>query len=327
MKRKIMGLLVGTLLLALMLPVAGTTGSFDVNQVLKNDAIMAPDTITMGGERGPDPGYYDLSEFMIGTVAVGIIFLESDGSIDPSTEDWTQTEITNAQQAINYGISHWYSWFSSWYTGYFHNLMFYAETHVVNISYEPIIHPTPMTDNTYEKLWVSEAMGQLGYATGDWMQRTRDYANYLRDNIQTLPGYYGTDWAFVMFVIDNSNDGDTYFSDGYHAYSYLGGPFCVVPHVVPFPPGGPMLKEVIAHEIGHIFFATDEYNGVTDYSGYLNAPDVEGSNCIMDTLAPYTSSGTKKQIGWQDTDGDTIIDILDTFPETTLNWVLSEAVP
>ena len=151
------------------------------------------------------------------------------------------------------------------------------------------------------------------------MQRVRDYSNHLRDTIETLPGHYGTDWAFTVFLVDNSNDADGLFSDGYHAYSYLGGPFCVCPHLRPGGPPGPVLREVFAHEMGHIFYATDEYNGNTDYSGYLNQPDVEGSGCLMDNLALCLSSGTKLQVGWKDTDGDHIADILDTFPETTLN--------
>lgn len=323
MKKSKLLILFCTLLIANSISMLGNASIFDekidINDFLKNDFIINYDFGGRGENTGSEPGYYDLSEFMIGTVAVGVIFLESDGSIDPSTEDWTQTEINNAQTAINYALSHWTSWFSSWYQGTYHNIMFYKETHLVNISYEPITHPSAMTDNTYEKLWVCEAMAELGYNSGDWIKRTRDYANYIRDNMETIPGYYGTDWAFVIFMIDNSNDGDTYFSDGYHAYAYLGGPFCVVPHVVPWPPGGPQLKEVLAHEIGHIFYATDEYNGVTDYSGYLNEPDTENSNCIMDSLALCTSDGTKKQIGWKDTDSDWIVDILDTNPETTLN--------
>ena len=36
----------------------------------------------------------DTGEFMLGRVAVTPVFLESDGSIDRSTENWTQSQIT-----------------------------------------------------------------------------------------------------------------------------------------------------------------------------------------------------------------------------------------
>lgn len=324
MKKKIMGIFVCTLLIATVFPAMGVNSTetelTNYKNFLGNDVIIPPDIENMGSNPGPDPGYYDLSEYMVGTVAIGIIFLESDGNIDPSTEDWTQQEKNAVLGALGLvgGYLQWNSWFSS--EGYiFHNLMHYGEIHTINISYEPIIHPSAITDDTWEKLYVAEAMGKLGYTTGDWMQRVRDYSNYLRDNIQTLPGYYGTDWALTVFLVDNSADADGLFSDGYHAYAYLGGPFTVCPHLRPGGPPGPVLREVFAHEMGHIFYATDEYNGQTEYSGYLNASDVEGSSCIMDNLALCVSSGTKLQVGWKDTDSDGRVDILDTFPETTLN--------
>lgn len=325
MKKKIIGILVCTLLIAAaVLPATGMnsteTKTTDYSNFLGNDVIIPPDIGNRGSNLGPDPGYYDMSEFMIGTIALGIIFLESDGSIDPSTEDWTQQEKDTALGGLGVGGGHllWNSWYQS--LNYFPpNLMVYGEVNTVQISYEPIIHPSANTDDTWEKLYVAEALGKLGYTTGDWMQRVRDYSNYLRDTIMTIPGYYGTDWAFTVFLVDNSNDADGYFSDGYHAYAYLGGPFTVCPHLRPGGPPGPVLREVFAHEMGHIFYATDEYNGITEYSGYLNAADVEGSGCIMDNLAMSVSSGTMLQVGWSDTDSDNIPDVLDTFPETILN--------
>ena len=324
MKKKIIGIFVMTLLIATALPVSGMnlteTEVTNYSNFLGNDVIIPPDIENKGSNLGPDPGYYDLSEYMIGTVALGVIFLESDGSIDPSTEDWTQQEKDAALGGLGIGGGYllWGNWYQS--LNYFPSpLMFYWDVNTVEISYEPIIHPSANTVDTWEKLYVAEAMGKLGYTTGDWMQRVRDYNNYIRDTIETTPGYYGTDWAYTVFLVDNSNDADGLFSDGYHAYAYLGGPFTVCPHLYPVVPGPPSLKEVFAHETGHIFYATEEYNGQTEYSGYLNAADVEGSGCIMDNLVSCVSSGTMEQVGWRDTDNDKIPDILDTFPETTLN--------
>ncbi len=87
------------------------------------------------------------------------------------------------------------------------------------------------------------------------------------------------------------------------------------------------MDQVMAHETGHIFWATDEYDGTTEYSGYLNAADVEGSGCLMDTNVLSLSTGTKLQVGWRDTDGDTIQDIVDTFPETVLNPYPQDPTP
>lgn len=326
MKTKMIGILICTLLIAAILPSQAINLNkndelkIDYRYLYQNDALIPPDIEKMEKNRGPEPGYYDTSEYMIGTIAIGIIFLESDGSIDPSTEDWTQPEKDYVLSGLGVSGGHlqWYNWWTT-ENMYYHSFMVYGEVHTVNISYEPITHPSAITNDYWEKLYVSEAMDELGYSTGDWMQRVRDYTNYIRDNTETLPGIYGTDWAFTVFLVDNSNDADGLFSDGYHAYAYLGGPFTVCPYLYPGPPGGPLLRDVFAHEMGHIFYATDEYNSQTDYSGYLNQPDVEGSGCIMDNLAPCISSGTRLQVGWKDTDGDHKADILDTFPETTLN--------
>jgi len=326
MKGKIFGILVCMLLLITVIPsnateqIENSSDQIDYSYLYKNDAIIPPEINDNEIGRSPDPGYYDLSEYMIGTIAIGIIFLESDGSIDPSTEDWTQNEKTQAMSSLGLpgGYLQWSTWFSNENMNA-HTVMIYGETHTINISYEPIIHESAITNDYWEKLYVSEAMSKLGYSTGDWMKRVRDYSNYLRDNIQTLPGYYGTDWAFTVFLVDNSNDADGLFSDGYHAYAYLGGPFTVCPHLRPGGPPGPVLRDVFAHEMGHIFYATDEYNSQTEYSGYLNAADVEGSGCIMDNLNLCLSSGTKLQVGWLDSDSDGIANILDTNPETTLN--------
>lgn len=328
MRKKIICILFCTLLIVAVLPTEGTnilriSKIKEINEnyryLYQNDAIIPPDIKNAGGDRSPNPGYYDLSEYMIGTVAIGIIFLESDGSIDPSTEDWTQQEKDAALGGFGVGGGYlmWNNWFNAENLDK-HTLMFYGEVQTINISYEPITHPSAITDDSWEQLWVNESMAKLGYTNGDWIKRVRDYSNYLRNTTETLPGYYGTDWAFTVFLIDNSNDADGYFSDSYHAYAYLGGPFTVCPHLRPGGPPGPTLKEVFAHELGHIFYATDEYNGVTDYSGYLNAADVENSGCIMHNLAQCVSSGSKLQVGWKDTDSDGIADILDTEPDTSL---------
>jgi hypothetical protein len=84
------------------------------------------------------------------------------------------------------------------------------------------------------------------------------------------------------------------------------------------PFGIDAMNQCFAHETAHIFWATDEYNGVTEYSGYLNAPDIEGAECLMYDVSLHLCNGTRQQIGWRDTDGDGLDDIIDTSPETTL---------
>jgi PKD domain len=277
-------------------------------EVLSDDLLRYIENKISNDDRSgdPTPGYDDTSEYLIGSVGVGLIFLESNGVIDPDTESWTSTEISNVQSQITQALT----WWSNQY--FWAGVNFVLDVHTaVPTSYEPIIHPSAMTDPTYEKLWVCEAMASLGYSSGDWMQRTMDYVNAMRTA-------KGTDWTFTVFLVDSSNDVGGDFSDGYFAYAYLGGPYIVMTYDNDGW-GISCMNQVMAHETGHIFWATDEYDGTTEFSGYLNAADIEGSGCLMDTNALSLSTGTRLQVGWRDTDGDNILDIVDTNPETILN--------
>ncbi len=49
----------------------------------------------------------DTAEFMLGRVAVTPVFLESNGSIDPSTENWTSAHIQEVLAKIEEGMQWW----------------------------------------------------------------------------------------------------------------------------------------------------------------------------------------------------------------------------
>ena len=274
-----------------------TTPAFDYD-----DALIPPD-IPQNASGGSPPGYYETSEYLIGDVAVGIIFLESNGSIDPSTEDWTSTEESNVINEITAGLN----WLASQNPDA--DVSFTSDIHYrVPTSYEPINHRSYLE----EHLWISEAMTFLGYpSTSKWTQ-VRNYINDLRNTL-------GTDWAYAMFIVDSSNDPDGRFTDGYCAYAWLGGPFLVMTYDNDGYGIGNM-DYVAAHETCHMFYATDEYNGVTETSGYLGVQDLEGSGCMMErALSWWLCTNSREQLGWRDSDVDGIQDIVDTFPDTTLN--------
>jgi hypothetical protein len=247
------------------------------------------------------PGYYETSGYLIGNVAVGMIFLESNGTIDPSTEDWTQEEESQVVSEIQVAFDWWRNQNPSASVSFAQTINYRIPT-----SYEPINRPS-----ADDKLWISEAMKYLGYLGNNYLTQTRNYINGLRNNART-------DWAFAMFIVDSSNDADGMFADKqYSAYAQLGGPYVVMTYTNDGW-GVENLDRSGAHEIDHMFYATDEYDGTTEYSGYLNVPDVEGSGALMDKNEWWLSTGTKGQIGWRDSDGDGLQDIIDTFPDTVL---------
>ena len=305
--KKNLAILIGMLLL-LSIANSGLTAPDQPNTPSPTGHALIPPIQARNQQQalGPQPGFYETSEYMIGSTAVGVVFIESNGAIDTDTETWTTTEENQVISEIGQALT----WWAAQNTNA--GISFTYDIHTqVACSYEPIIHPTGGTDNTYEKLWVSETLGNLGYTTGDWMDRTFSYNNALRTS-------KGTDWGFTVFVVDSSADADGLFSDGWSAYAYIGGPFVVMTYDNGLW-GISRMDQVMAHETGHIFWATEEYNSLTEYSGYLGASDSDGSGGLMDTNTLFLSSGTQKQVGWQDTDTDSIHDIVDTEPTTTLD--------
>ncbi|RMF31919.1 MAG: hypothetical protein D6759_09310 [Chloroflexi bacterium] len=98
------------------------------------------------------------------------------------------------------------------------------------------------------------------------------------------------------------------------------------------------MDAVLAHEIGHIFRALDQYAAAgiacDVSSGYLNVEtqNSQAGQCAMDLpsimrggIFPFLSGAidpyARGQIGWWDTDEDGILDPVDTTPELVLQSV------
>jgi hypothetical protein len=273
----------------------------------------------------PGPGWMDTSEFMIGSIGVSIVFPESNGSIDTNTEDWTSAEETNVINEITGGMNWWTARNAdadlSWsYTTYYKQ----------PTSYEPISRNSYSGSSTSNMwTWINEILGDLGFNTG--MTGARQFANYTRDSL-------GTDWGYIVWVADSSADGNGQFADNRFGFAALGGPYVVMTYDNNgYGIGG--MDAVFAHETCHIFYALDEYSGSgadsDDRSGYENVLNgnaldagtpgpITNVGCIMrGGTSPYTNNQvcgfTKGQIGWNDTDTDGIPNVVDTFPNTTLD--------
>jgi hypothetical protein len=281
------------------------------------DALLAPDqpltpTIRSAGANSSKPGYYQTSEFLAGSVAVGIILVESDGSIDPSSENWTDGEKQQIFSEIMAGLNWWATLDPRAHVSFVYNDHFSAP---LPTGVEPITRSS--TDQRY---WINDALGALGYQSSSYFTRVRDYNNSLRD-------FYHTDWAFTIFVVDSAEDGDNYFSDGRFAYAYLGGPFLVMTSGNNGY-GIDNMDAVLAHEVGHIFYALDQYSGAnqecTRRSGYLSVENFnsQAGSCPLNVnsimrgqVYPYQTKSIDPyaagQIGWRDSDQDNILDPLE----------------
>jgi len=288
---------------------------------LTGDTRLAPDEGLFGamgeGSAAAPPGATSsqTSEYMMGSVVVSLVLLESSGLVDPSTEDWTSAEESQVAAETLAGLQ----WWASQYPYSAAPLSFtWVYEYAVPTTFEPISHSSDV-----EGLWIAEAMIALGYpcSSSSYHTAVRSYANDLRNS-------HDADWAFTVFVVDSSNDADGKFTDGYFAYAYVGGPFTILTYDNDGW-GIANMDRVIAHETGHIFRADDEYCSEgyaccnpNAYVGYLRVQNTNcntGVNCIMNNNVLTVCSVTAEQVGWRDTDSDGCPDILDVPPTVALD--------
>ena len=267
-----------------------------------------------------EPGFFETSEYMIGKVAVLTIFID-----DPSTT-WSPDEIDQALNDIKEALNWWQDKASENNVPLEFKLFYLPEP--IYTEYVP----SEMSPDRH-CIWLSGVLDKMGYHKGDCTHRGRKIVNELREREKT-------DWGFLIFMVKDSEG--VGFKGEAAGFAILGGPYLVdgwMPKE--FRIGIPgidldviKLNELnIAHEIAHIFYATDEYDNKPTISGYFGAQDNDDSKCLMD--APVDagiselifalkemlgfwclSEGTKRQIGWVDDNHNKIPDVLEVDVKT-----------
>lgn len=278
---------------------------------LESRRVMA--TLPYGAEAD------DTGEFLLGRIAVTPVFLESDGSIDASTENWTPSHINQVLNNIQTGLNWWTQLLAT--KSSVHTLEWVIDTtftsNLTPTPYEPIAR----NSNAYS-MWVSKFLSDVGFASSSNLDdNVRAFNNSQREKLDT-------DWAFTIFVVNSQNDGDGSFAPGgsfSRAFAFAGGLFEVVPSTRP--------ASTFTHETGHMFWARDEYIGGGNYTqrrGYYNSqntnaidlnptPNFQQELSIMSAGSTLqsaysllvTSDATLAQLGWKDSDQDGIFDVLD----------------
>ncbi|MCP4538453.1 MAG: hypothetical protein GY832_15060 [Chloroflexi bacterium] len=263
--------------------------------------------------------YYDTSRYMLGDIIVAAVLPESNGVAEPSTQDWTVGEVTTVQNTTVSGLDKWaqaepnanitfvYVWADVPPTG--------GVSYTVESDYEAESH------SNFDSSVINSFMSTLGYTSTSSFTNIRDYLNDLRDT-------YDSDWVYMIQAKDDSG------SCG-RASAYLHGPITTIFDCD--------LRSgyVAAHETGHIFGAMDEYcpdacRSPTGRYGYLQAVNAnsagpgtgsgpgffngngEGLGNIMNRSGYKIGPYTRGAMGWYDDDGDGVLNIRDTFPNTTL---------
>ncbi len=266
----------------------------------------------------------DTGEYMLGSVAVTPVLLESNGQLDPSTEDWTAGQIQDVLDNVREGLQWWVDLLGTKTTA--QPLSFtldttYADTPVAS-RYEPI---SRRSNDFY--LWTSDFLNTIG------APRTASLETDMRAFNQAQRVKLGTDWSFTIFVVPSVADSDGQFLSGgsfNRAFSFAGGLFMIVPSTRP--------ASTFAHETGHIFWGRDEYVGGGSYndqrgyyntqntnaannpaSGFVQQPSIMAAGSLLDSAYASLESpaSTLAMIGWQDSDGDGIFDVLDVAHKLT----------
>ncbi|MFL5806506.1 MAG: hypothetical protein ACJ8CR_32865 [Roseiflexaceae bacterium] len=260
----------------------------------------------------PRPSREQPSAFMAGRVAIQAILVESDGAVDPSAEDWTPDQVAAIRGQIGAALDWWRARLPN------ARLSFDLTTRIVESDYEPITY-----DLAGEDLWIGDTLRRIGFPGANYFDQA-----YTADD--ALRHARATDWATTIFVVNSEHDDDGRFADGLFAYAYIGGPFLVITSKAG-PYGTAQLAPVVAHELGHIFGALDQYAAAqvpcTQASGYLSVSTINSQmdNCgthftsiMLDPVPAYiggqVDASALGQIGYRDSENDGLPDPLDTAP-------------
>jgi hypothetical protein len=274
----------------------------------------------------------DQSAFALGSFALNVIFVESNGTLDPNQENWTAGQLADLHAEIEQAAAYW----EGLTAPYHPNAQLDITVNYVNsgVPLETRYEPITRAGVNNSPLWINEIMGSMGYAHPNSNNNIADFNNDQRDSL-------GTNWATTLYVVNDAVDADNKFTDGYFAFSLHGGPYIITTYENNGW-GVNRFDKVLSHEMGHTFFALDEYyaSGAKNNarSGYLNGVNGNAErnssgrkisapqpNALMLNIALDPSAFTRVQIGHVDTDNDSIPDILDTIPHFFGNDAASDA--
>lgn len=259
----------------------------------------------------------DLGEFLLGRVAVTPVLLESNGAVDENILNWTAQQKTEVLQNITEGLQWWKDLLATQST--IMQLDWVIDTTFIDTPVETSYEPITRVSNDYVK-WVPEFLDDVGLSNASNLDAgIRAFNHSQRVKL-------GTDWSFTIFVV-NSRPNQIFAPGGSfsRAFAFAGGLYFVTPSNRP--------ASTYTHETGHIFWARDEYQGGGNYyqnRGYYDSqntnaidlnPDLNfqqslsimsaGVNLETAYNTVTTSQATLAQLGWQDSDGDGIFDVLD----------------
>ena len=267
----------------------------------------------------------DNAEFLLGNVLVTPVLFESDGTIDPNSQDWDIEggEIDQVIDKITEGVNWWSTALDQLDT--VHELNFTVDDSFAQNPHEIPYEPIDGSSEVFH-LWVGNFLHANGYGVGKPMSVYENLEAAIREFNDDQRIKHGADWSFTVFVVDSSDDPLGFFKSGSlrGAYAFAGGLFFVMPSTRP--------ASTVAHEMGHIFWARDEYSRNIPWDirrGYYDAQNLNslsndnpgftqdisimrGGTALLEAYETfYSAEATLAHVGWRDSDGDGIFDLAD----------------
>jgi hypothetical protein len=247
----------------------------------------------------PELAAEDMSPYLIGSVAVGIIMVEG----PTANLQFSQAERTKVVAEVQEGLT----WLGRQDPRASVTWAYDIKTVRVNVApnnnltgYEPL-----------EGLWRNPAMAQLGFSPD--FNGVRNYVASIRTSLGTRWGYVG---YFTKYPLNH--------------FAYASKPRLVM-HYNNDGWGPDNIDRVFTHETGHIFGCPDEYANsgcnCTSLYGYLQERNGNCERCASPfqqclmaanswAMCPFTFG----HLGWRDTDGDGVLDPVDPVQRPQVSW-------
>ena len=272
----------------------------------------------------PAPGFYEISQYAIGTVGIQIIFVESDGSADTSKYDWTESKMKIAEANIKKGLEFLEDRYPfevgqlefSYRTSMIGETGVEASTRVTDgwfkhEDYVELVEDT-LTDTGCGSR--TDPLATKGHWPGDKFRiHVLSCGNEVRDELNT-------DWATVIFVPYTATQVNGL------AFGFTAGAFIQDSFMTTVNGGG----VIPAHEWTHMVGATDmiecdffgpEHEECGEKSGYLYMDETDTipmTNCLLGSTGNNDSiprlcisDGAKHQMGWVDENNNNMPDIIE----------------
>lgn len=241
----------------------------------------------------------DMSPYLIGSVAVGLIIVEGPTAALQFTDAERAKVVAEVQEGLTW-LGRREPRASVTWSYDIRTIRVDVQPDASLSGYEPL-----------EGHWRNPAMGKIGFAQN--FQGVRDYVSSIRTRLGTRWGYVA---YFTKYPVNH--------------FAYASKPRLVM-HYQNDGWGPDNIDRVFTHETGHIFGCPDEYASsncnCTSLYGYLREKNGNCERCaspfqpcLMAANEWAMCRHTPVHLGWRDSDGDGTLDPVDPLTSPQVDW-------